>query len=46
MATCKGCEMSFASVAGLDAHRQHCNKKVSCDVSNLKTEGKVEGNDF
>ena len=46
VATCQGCEMSFASVAGLDAHRQHCNKKVSCDVSNLKAEGKVEGNDF
>ena len=46
VATCQGCEMSFASVAGLDAHRQHCNKKVRCDVSNSKVEGKVEGNNF
>ena len=44
VATCQGCEMSFASVAGLDAHRQHCNKKVRCDVSNSKVEGKVESN--
>ena len=41
VATCQGCEMSFASVAGLDAHRQHCNKKVRCDFSNLRVEGKV-----
>ena len=46
VATCQGCEMSFASVAGLDAHTQHCNKKVRCDVSNLKVEGKVDGNNF
>ena len=36
--------MSFASVAGLDAHRQRCNMKVRCDVNKLKGEGEVEGN--
>ena len=44
VATCQGCEMSFASVAGLDAHRQRCNMKVRCDVNKLKGEGEVEGN--
>jgi len=44
VATCQGCEMSFASVAGLDAHRQRCNMKVRCDVNKLKGEVEVEGN--
>ena len=44
VATCQGCEMSFASVAGLDAHRQRCNMKGRCDVNKLKGEVKVEGN--
>merc|ERR1719495_2385407 len=46
VATCQGCEMSFASDAGLDAHRQHCNKKVRCDVIKPRGEGEgeMEGN--
>ena len=43
-ATCQGCDMSFASVAGLDAHRQRCNKKVRYGTNKLKGEGEVEGN--
>merc|ERR1719268_598703 len=44
VATCQGCDMSFASVAGLDAHRQRCNKKVRYGTNKLKGEGEVEGN--
>ena len=43
-ATCQSCDMSFASVAGLDAHRQRCNKKVRYGTNKLKGEGEVEGN--
>ena len=44
VATCQGCDMSFASVAGLDAHRQRCNKKVRYGANKVKGEGEVEGN--